>query len=539
MSWKQSDVDVTRWSIAFVVLWTLIEVKGYPHANVPCAYASQSKDGSTVNLNDCLMTIQDGQGSITIDTVDIENGIIYIMPTTTDITNKEQGFFDNIAEQPLKIILVVGLSLALLIISFEEIRRCYKGYHALSGASQAHARIGMIGKQNLPGKAWRQGLIIIMMTGMVLLNDESEAYTNKCGCPPSSSMCDRLPHLPSQCYCEEEAFLGDRTEKTCLEWRLNALQPLRYPLTRQPLGKIMIKGKDASSSGQPTLLSQGYCPIKNPLPPRRVQLGYIAGSATNSTVDHVYAHPQFGLVGVNATTHAKARFGKEGHYQDNYEQYVPECHCFIQLAEVTSNGWERVLDDWTLWMGIATCGRLGIQHKYFWQYTDPKESDVYGWPLLKLKTPRPPEKLLFQRHLDFRIVTLVNLMKMYPQGFKDFYPESYQYLQSLSAKRSSDPNNHPQPRWLRTGQRHGQDAVPPDYIHHILVAVMYYLADHASVSMECTMEILNKQVGLGFAKRPGEENVLSIPYDLSGYAQSWQKIRNLNEQTSKRRSFRM
>ena len=146
MSWKQSNVDVTKWSIIFVFLWTLIEVKGYPPVNVPCAYASQNKDGSILNLNDCLMTIQSDQGSITKDTVDSENETIYTMQTTTDITNKEQGFFDNIAEQPLKIILVVGLSLALLIISFVVIRRCYKCYRSLSVTNQAYATVIGIGK---------------------------------------------------------------------------------------------------------------------------------------------------------------------------------------------------------------------------------------------------------------------------------------------------------------------------------------------------------------------------------------------------------
>jgi len=69
------------------------------------------------------LTFQSDQRSITIDTVDIENETIYIMQTTADIINKEQGFVDNIAEQPLKIILVVGLSLALLITSFVVVRR--------------------------------------------------------------------------------------------------------------------------------------------------------------------------------------------------------------------------------------------------------------------------------------------------------------------------------------------------------------------------------------------------------------------------------
>jgi len=373
------------------------------------------------------------------------------------------------------------------------------------------------------GRSDRKVTFLRILIGMVLLNGESKAYTNKCGCPPSSIICNGPLKLPSQCYCQEEAYLGGRPEKTCLIWRISALQPLRYSPTRQPLGKIIIK-KKAESSGQPTLLRQGYCQIKNPLPPQEVHLGYIAGLPMNATVDKVYAHPKFGLVGANTTTHAKARFGSEGHYQDNYEQYVPECHCFTQLEEVTANGWVRVLDDWTLWMGVKTRGKFSIPPKYLWQYKKLNKRDVYGWPLLELKTPRPPEKLLFQRHLDFRVVTLVNLTKLYPQGFKDFFQESYQEMYTLSSHRTTDPNVHPQAKWVQNGQKHGKASVIPEYVHHILVAVMYYLADHASVSVECSMEILNRKVEVGFGQGQGEENVLFIPYELSGYAQSWEKI---------------
>jgi len=154
----------------------------------------------------------------------------------------------------------------------------------------------------------------------------------------------------------------------------------------------------------------------------------------------------------------------------------------------------------------------------------PNERDVYGWPLLKLKTPRPPEKLLFQRHLDYRVVALVNLTENYPKGFKDFFWEDYNYLYHLSTKRATDPHLHPQNEWLKTSQVHGKGAVPPDYVSYILNAVMFYLADHASVSVTCSMEILNKQVKLGFGQRANEQNTLSIPYSLSGYAQSWKAL---------------
>jgi len=275
---------------------------------------------------------------------------------------------------------------------------------------------------------------------------------------------------------------------------------------------------------QPNFAQQGYCRLRRPGIGHNVPLGMIAGKDSGNSIEHIYSHPHYGLVGVNTTTHAKARCGREGNYQDNYKQYVPECHCFIEIKEATSNGWTRILDDWTLWMGVIHRGRFSVPPKYFWQYDMPKERDVYGWPLLKLKTPRPPEKLLFQRHLDYRVVTLINLTKNYPKGFKDFFWEDYNYLYHLSTKRATDPNLHPKSEWLRTGQIHGKGAVPPDYVNYILTAVMFYLADHASVSVTCSMEILNKQVKLGFGQRNNEQNTLSIQYSLSGYAQSWKAL---------------
>jgi len=216
------------------------------------------------------------------------------------------------------------------------------------------------------------------------------------------------------CICTRHAVDGNAQDQ-CVRW---ATAPFYRKATVQPvgLGELQIKSADRDKISQPNFNELGYCKLRQPGRIHHMPLGYVAGKNASATISHIYSHPHYGLVGVNATTHAIARFGEEGYYQDDYRQYVPECHCFMRLEEVTSNGWVRVLDDWTLWMGITTRGRLGIPHKYFWLYTDPKEKDAYGWPLIKLKTPRPPEKLLFQRHLDFRVVTLVNLTKMYPQG---------------------------------------------------------------------------------------------------------------------------
>ena len=362
--------------------------------------------------------------------------------------------------------------------------------------------------------SWKQSSVDLTKwsTIFVLLWTLTEVESNLCPYEGSNA----------PCICTRPAVAGNALDQ-CLNW---ATAPFYRKASASPigLGELQIQSVDRDKTGQSNLHELGYCKLRHPGQAQHIPLGYVAGKNASVAISHLYSHPNYGLVGVNVTTHAIARFGKEGHYQDDYRQYVPECHCFIRIEEVTSNGWVRVLDDWTLWMGITTRSRFAIPHSYFWQYTESAEQDVNGWPLLKLRTPRPPEKLLFQRHLDFRIVTLANLTKMYPHGFKDFYSESYQYLLSLSAKRFTNPNRYPQSRWLKTGQRHGQDAVPPDYVHHILVAVMYYLADHASVSVECSMEIRHKQVALGFAQFPGEEDVLSIPYDMSGYAQSWKKL---------------
>jgi len=142
MSLKQSDVDLTKWSIIFVFLLTLTEVKSYPCANVPCINTSQAEDGGTLNLSSQWATVPGTQGSITQEA----DETTYLMQTTKGVMNKELGVFDNISKQPLKITLVAGLSLALLIISIAIVRKCYKCYHSLSVENQAYAMIVRIGK---------------------------------------------------------------------------------------------------------------------------------------------------------------------------------------------------------------------------------------------------------------------------------------------------------------------------------------------------------------------------------------------------------
>jgi len=325
-------------------------------------------------------------------------------------------------------------------------------------------------------------------------------------------------HTPCVCAHEDVHKNG-----SCWSWA-------RKPYFARPnsktvgLGELKIKGIYLTQKREPNFLQQGYCKLAQPGPIHTVPLGKVAGRNVTTKVDQIYAHPRYGLIGVNTTTHAKARFGPEGTYQNDYRQYVPECHCFVKIKEVTANGWTRVLDDWTLWMGVKERMAALIPHDKLWQYTRTGKRELNGWELVSLKTPRPPERLLFQRHLDYRIVTLVNLTKMYPQSYKDLFPSTYQNMFALSARRSTDPNKYPKATWIKKLQLHGSKEQIPGYVQDILVAVMHYLSDHASVTVQCSRELLKRRPRLGLGTSPGEKNVLSIPYSIAGYVQSWQSI---------------
>jgi len=384
-------------------------------------------------------------------------------------------------------------------------------------------------KKNITRRSWRQGWRMTMIISVVFLTRKGDAYTNKCGCPPSSTTCSGSSRLPIQCYCAEESYFTSRTEKTCLQWQINALEPLTYPPTSQPLGKAYITDSNKVDATRPTLLSQGYCPLKQPLPSQKVHLGYIAGLATNSTVDQIYAHPHFGLVGVNTTTHAQARFGKDALYKSNYSFYVKDCHCFTEIVAPTAYGWTRLFDDFTLWVGFEERANLDIynilspelteprnwayRHKY--QLTGCKAPD--GGDITAMKESRPPEVLVFDRHLDHRKLTAVNAMERWQKGVRDFaWMPASQVRNALKHPFGDkirgtlvDAINWTQPR----------DDLPR-YVKYIMKRATSYLGKYATVSMTCSYQIKNTTL----KKLTLHNHYMEIPYVLTGYAKSMTKV---------------
>jgi len=114
-----------------------------------CIYAIKDEDGGILDLNCSWVTVPGEQESITQAKANIADETIYPMPTINGTINEEPLFSDNIAKQPPKIILVIGLILVLLIISIAIVRKCYQCYqcyHSLSIENQAKATVIKIGK---------------------------------------------------------------------------------------------------------------------------------------------------------------------------------------------------------------------------------------------------------------------------------------------------------------------------------------------------------------------------------------------------------
>jgi len=153
---------------------------------------------------------------------------------------------------------------------------------------------------------------------MMVLILKDAIDTNGVPCPYQGT------HTP--CVC---AHKNSQENRSCWSWA-------RKPYFAQPTGKtiglkeLKIKEMDFTQKREPKFMKQGYCKLAQPGPIHTVPLGRVAGKNLTTKVDQIYAHPRYGLVGVNTTTHAKARFGPEGTYQSDYQQYVPECHCFIE-----------------------------------------------------------------------------------------------------------------------------------------------------------------------------------------------------------------
>ena len=366
-----------------------------------------------------------------------------------------------------------------------------------------------------------------MIISVVLLIIKNDAYTNKCGCPPSSTTCSSPQKLPVQCYCAEESYFMSRAEKICLQWQINALEPLMYSPTLQPLGKVYITDRKEVGTTKPTLWSQGYCPLKQPLPSQEVHLGYIAGLAVNSTVDQVYAHPHFGLVRVNTTTHAQARFGQDALYKSNYSFYVKDCHCFDEIVEPTVYGWTRLFDDLTLWVGFKERTNLDVynilspaqteprnwayRHKY--QLTGRKAPD--GGDITAMKEPRPPEVLVFDRHLDHRKLTAVNAMERWQKGVRDFAWMPASQVRSVL----NHPFRDPTPTVNAINWKQPRNDLPR-YIKYIMQRVLSYLGRYATVSMTCSYQIKNSTL----ANLTLNNHYMEIPHILTGYSKSMTKV---------------
>jgi len=70
------------------------------------------------------------------------------------------------------------------------------------------------------------------------------------------------------------------------------------------------------------------------------------------------------------------------------------------------------LDDWTLWVGIKTRNGHSTSPPMDWGYVEKSlayKRSACGEPLFDIKPPRPPEKLLFQRHADYRVLNFLNI----------------------------------------------------------------------------------------------------------------------------------
>ena len=98
-------------------------------------------------------------------------------------------------------------------------------------------------KKNTTRRSGWRGRRTMMTISVGLLMSKGDAYTNKCGCPPSSTTCSSPLKLPAQCYCAEESYVTSRTEKTCLQWQKNALELLNVSAYVKTIRKSVNNGR--------------------------------------------------------------------------------------------------------------------------------------------------------------------------------------------------------------------------------------------------------------------------------------------------------
>jgi len=133
-----------------------------------------------------------------------------------------------------------------------------------------------------------------------------------------------------------------------------------------------------------------------------------------------------------------------------------------------------------------------------------------------MKEPRPPEVLVFDRHLDHRKLTTVNAMERWQKGVRDFawMPASqvrnvlkHSYENKIEA--SVKAINWTRPR---------NDL--PRYVKYIMQRVTSYLGKYVTVSMTCSYQIKNTTL----EKLILSNHNMEIPYVLTGYAKSMIKV---------------
>jgi len=287
------------------------------------------------------------------------------------------------------------------------------------------------------------------------------------------------------------------------------------------------------------LFNLGFCEFSGPqMPIRHAPMTLLAGKPLNESVEGAYEHPHFGLVGVNLTTHARARYGEEGRYTSHYKQYANECHCFTdsEIVSPVGHGWTRLMDDPTLWCGVYERHKrdLFTEHQ---GGTASSQLDLrrlyrrkFGtYPIVySLIMPRPSEILTFDRSADYRKLTLINVNDLFQKGKKDIHWMALEDLQAAMYRRAGGDPEHGINRatlertianpatWKRLKSEHHSRVVD-----QIMRVVLWHLDTYTTVSVTCDWRIEDAEKCEGFACDENHPMRLNINYPITGIVNSW------------------